>query len=165
MKKYLMFLIPCMLLFCGVVRAEDSVPLTEIPLEQFLSSAFAVVMSFFQKQPDGSDLAFALKLSGLITLLISTMKVSFMRPLWDKLGNWKWALSFVLSFAAALLGQGSSITLGSALLYLSAGPGALALHELIDKVKAIPGLNKYIGMAISLIELVLRKPGAEAPKT
>lgn len=93
-----------------------------------------------------------LKLSALITLIVSSMKVSVIRQkIWDKLGPAKAWVAPALGLAAGVLGLGAGgapLTLASAVAYVSAGAGAILLHELLDSVKEVPGVGKAYGRVI-----------------
>lgn len=96
-----------------------------------------------------------IKISILILILIASMKVSFFDDLiWNKLKGAK-------AFAAPLLGMVSGIlilaysghfSLAGVFAYMGAGSGALALHELLDAVKAIPGLGSVYVNIINAVE-------------
>lgn len=100
-------------------------------------------------------LVWQLKIAALVMLLIASMKVTVMdKYVWDKLGA-------VQPFAAPILGlivgflslaASHALSLVGLLAYLSAGAGAILLHELLDGVKAWPGIGPAYVAAISAIE-------------
>jgi hypothetical protein len=93
--------------------------------------------------------------SAIITMLISSMKVSFLRSLiWDKLGEFKVFLAPLLSLVIALLAV-SPFTLETALAALLTGGGAIALHELLDALKSAPFIGGGIKRVIAFIEMLL----------
>ncbi|MFI5342861.1 MAG: hypothetical protein ACHQUC_01435 [Chlamydiales bacterium] len=99
------------------------------------------------------------KIALIITLLVSSMKVTILNQLiWSKLGAAQTWLAPVLGLVGGILGIGSGgapITLASVLVFLSAGVGAVAFHELLDSLKAIPGIGSVVVSIINVIESVL----------
>lgn len=105
------------------------------------------------------------KITGGIVLIISTMKVSFIKPLWDKLGEkqeWLAPALGLLGGIAAMVGQGK---FDFSLLLTAIAGGALApyLHDLLDYLKKIPGLGKVWLTIIDVIQLVLFAPKDSTP--
>lgn len=99
------------------------------------------------------------KISGIIALVVSSMKVSFLKELlWDKLGAFKVWVAPVLGLIAGVLGLGAGgaeLSAAVVFAYLTAGGGAIILHELLDSVKAIPGIGpvwvSFIGIVQGLL--------------
>jgi hypothetical protein len=117
----------------------------------FMTQVLEAIKSF-------GGLGWMLKVSAVLTVILSSMKVSFFRGLiWDKLGALKPWLAPVLGLCAGVLtlGAGGSITLAGVMAWASAGAGAVILHELLDTVKAIPGLGPMWVSAIDLISGLL----------
>lgn len=105
-------------------------------------------------------LSWVLKISVIITILISSMKVSFLNQmLWSKLGAFKaWAAPILGLIAGILsLAQGGEITLVAVFAYISAGAGAIILHEILDSVKSLPGIGASWLWIIELISAALGK--------
>lgn len=102
-----------------------------------------------------------LKVGGVITVIISAVKVSFIRPLWDKLGEAKFWLAPLLGLAAGLMSMGTELTWASAFAYMQAGAGAVILHELLDMVKKIPGIGSVWVSVIDIIKIMLKAPPSE----
>lgn len=100
------------------------------------------------------------ELSAGIALVVSSLKVSFLRPLWDKLGDFKIWAGPVLGLVAGFFSMGTSLTLEAALAYLTAGAGAIFMHEILDMVKKIPGIGAVWLQIIDVIKLLLRAPPA-----
>lgn len=144
------FLSVCMLmLFTVVTFAQETVPIPVDTVEGFFSQVLSFVKQF-------GGLPWVLKVAGIAAILISTMKVSVLRELiWDKLGNAKvWAAPLLgLLFGVASLG--SNLNWASALAYVSAGAGAIILHELLDSVKGIPGIGSIWLSIIEVIQKIL----------
>lgn len=103
--------------------------------------------------------------SGSLFLLVGLTKVSFLAPYWEKLG---WGKAFV----APALGLVGSVLAGFAtgfswqllLVGLTTGIGAMAIADIFDAVKKIPGLGKVPMAVLSIIEKLLLKPKTEKPK-
>lgn len=92
----------------------------------------------------------------IITVLLSSLKVSLLRQyLWDKMGEFKVWAPIILGLAVGLLQQGSSLNLASAFVYISVGAGAVLFHELLDTVKAIPGIGPVWVAVIDFIKSAL----------
>lgn len=104
-----------------------------------------------------------LKISLIITLIVSSMKVSFLNAwIWSKLGPWKVWSAPVLALIAGVLGLGAggaAITPALVFAYLTAGAGSVFMHEILDSLKAMPGLGKVYLAAIAIIESTLSKDG------
>lgn len=144
------FLSLCMvMLFSAITFAQETVPIPVDTVEGFFSQVLTFVKQF-------GGLPWVLKVAGIAAILISTMKVSVLRELiWDKLGNAKvWAAPLLgLLFGVASLG--SNLNWASALAYVSAGAGAIILHELLDSVKGIPGIGSIWLSIIEVIQKIL----------
>lgn len=104
----------------------------------FLSQVFAYVKGL-------GGISFMLKISGLITLIIASMKVSFLNNLiWSKFGNFKAFVAPLLSLIIGVISLGAGgahITFAAIGAYLFSGGGAVILHEILDTLKAIPGIG------------------------
>lgn len=126
----------------------------EIPVQDFAGQVLEAISKF-------GGLNWMGKIALLITLIISTMKVTAIRQMfWDKLGAAKaWAAPILgLILGILTLAMGGHLTLAGVLAWVSAGAGALILHELLDSLKKIPGLG---AMWVSFIDLVMGYLGAE----
>lgn len=100
-----------------------------------------------------------LKIGTIILLIIGSMKVSFLKPLWEKLGpNLQPWLAPTLGFVAGLLmlAVGNAPpTIASIIAYITAGSGALVMHEWLESLKALPGLGPIYVSVINIIESIL----------
>ncbi len=118
-------------------------------LPDFLSQVLAAIGQL-------GGLSTLMKLSLLITIVISSMKVSFLDELfWSKLGAFKVWLAPILGLIAGVLSlsmNGQDISWAALFAYMSAGAGAVFLHEILDSVKAIPGLGWVWVKLIDIIE-------------
>lgn len=137
------------LLAIGVFSVASSAQ--DVPVESFVQQVFDLIGSF-------GGLPWMAKIAGVITVIISSMKVSFIRPLWDKLGEAKVWLAPILGLVAGVMGMGVDITWASAIAYVTAGAGAVIFHELLDTIKAIPGLGSMWVSVIDFISIILRAP-------
>jgi cytochrome c oxidase subunit IV len=122
-----------------------------IPTDKFLMQVLDVVKSF-------GGLSWAARIAALLTLAIALTKVSFLSKLWDKLGAAKVLLAPTLALLAGLVSMvasGTPVTAAGVAAWIFAGAGAIILHELLDGVKAIPGLgDKYVSF-ITFVESFL----------
>lgn len=130
------------LLFLSVAAFASD--LADYPADKFFGDIFETVKAF-------GGMPWTLKIAAIVTLVISSMKVSFVRPLWDKLG---WAKGIVWAVLSVLVGivtlsSGGNLTFAGVAAYLFAGAGAVILHELLDSLKGIPGVG---GVYLSIIE-------------
>ena len=94
----------------------------------------------------------------LLTLIVSTTKNSVLRGyIWDKLG---WAKAFVapgLGIVLYMLGM-AEFSWKAALLGLTSGLGAIALHQLLDAVKGIPSVGPIWVKVIDFLGTLLKRP-------
>jgi hypothetical protein len=105
-------------------------------------------------------------MSMIVMLIIASMKNSALRSMiWDKM---KWGkvfvapvLSLILVIAAQLKG-GHPVDFKSLMLAMVTGAGALALHEILDGIKYLPGVGPMWVSLIDLIGKFLKKPDAQA---
>ena len=150
MKRFLpLFIITAIFMFTQLAFAQ-STPAPAAPdtsVGDFANQVFAAVQGF-------GGMSWMLKISTIVLLICATMKVSFLVPLWNKLGNFKAAAAPVLGLVAGLLsyfGGGTAFSLATLTAYMVSGAGALALHEILDMVKAIPGLGAGYVTAINFV--------------
>ena len=141
-------------LFLPILAFADA-PVAEVPVGDLISLMMKVI-------GDYKALGWQAGMSAIVMLLIASMKNSMLRKfIWDKM---KWGKVFVapgLSLILVIIGQlkgGHAIDMKSLMLAMITGAGALALHEILDGLKYIPGIGP---MWVSLIDLVgnlLKKP-------
>ncbi len=138
-----------------IVLLAQTVPPVVDPNADF----FQAVMDFIK---NFGGMSAMLKVSGAILLIVASMKVSFLKPLYDKLGAFKSWLAPILGLIAGTVGIGFSgpVSLASIFAYVTAGAGAVFIHEILDTVKAIPGLGAIYVSAINFIEGLLGSPKA-----
>lgn len=152
MKRYLSLIFAFMFvaLFALVIPAfAQSAPNPDL---YFLSQVIDAVKTF-------GGLSWAMKISTIVLLAIGSMKVSFIQPLWAKLGA---AQAFVAPLLGLVIGalSLSPFSWAGMLAYMGAGAGAIAIHELLDALKAFPGLGPMYVAVINWLESIL---GAPAP--
>jgi hypothetical protein len=124
-----------------------------MPTDQFFSLILEAVKAF-------GGIPWTLKIASIITVVISSMKVSFIRPFWEKLGWIKGIVAPLLGLLAGilLLTKEQSLTLPGVFAYMFAGAGAIVLHEMLDGVKAIPGIGDAFVSIINFLQNVLKAP-------
>lgn len=107
-------------------------------LDQFLAEVFSSVQGF-------GGLPWGAKIIVLITLIISSMKVSILRQyVWDRLGPAKVLIAPTLGLVAGLMSLEHK-TLPNLVAYIMAGAGAILLHQLLDAFKELPMIGpKYL---------------------
>lgn len=105
------------------------------------------------------ELSGLMKISAVITLLVSSMKVSVLNQyVWSKLGAAQVYVAPLLGIVIGLItlaASGQPITAGAVFTYLVSGGGAVFLHEMLDSVKQIPGIGGFYVAGISVLEKFL----------
>lgn len=140
----------------GVVASANAIMnAASLTFSQLLTDILAAVQGF-------GGLAWSLKIACIVMLLIGSMKVSALNDLvWNKIpANIQAWVSPILGLilGVLLLGSGGNISLAGIFAYMGSASGAIILHELLELVKAIPGLGAvYVGL-INMIEGVLPAP-------
>lgn len=121
------------------------------PLEDTLTHLFQAI-------GDLKGLGFQGLLIAFVTLLVSAMKLSALRPLWDKLGAWQTATAPFLSLVLVAISTatpGIAFSWQAVAVAVTTGAGAIALHELLDALKKAPGLGPILGTLIGLAQSIL----------
>jgi len=100
------------------------------------------------------------KVAGIIMLVVGSMKVTVLNQwIWSKLGSLQvWlapALGLIGGYLTSLT-TGTPVNFASLMAFLAAGVGATYLHEILDLVKAIPGLG---AIYVSIINAIENLPG------
>lgn len=128
-----------------------------IPADQFFNQVLQAVKDF-------GGIPWTLKIASIITLIISTMKVSFIRPLWEKLGWIKGIVAPVLGLAGGILILVSEghFSISGLFAYMFAGAGAIVLHEMLDGLKQIPGIGSTFLSIIEFAQSALKAPKPES---
>ncbi len=117
----------------------------------FLSEVIAYIHSF-----GGQTWLF--KVSSLIMLVVAVVKVTPLSALWAKMEGKQIWVAPVLGLAYGVFSlalTGSPITLAAVMAYVTAGGGAVFLHELLDLVKLIPGIGPFWVSMIGVVENAL----------
>lgn len=129
---------------------------------QVASSAPSLDQAFFDQVLSSvkafGGMPWMLKVATVMVLVLSSMKVSFLAPLWAKLGalqSWAGMLLGLVS-GILMLGVNGGFSWAGVAAYMFAGAGAVILHELLDSLKALPGLGP---IWVSLIDLFEKIPG------
>lgn len=129
------------------------VQIADLSGADFFSQVWTVITGF-------GGMGFMMKFSAVITVIIASMKVSFARPLWDKLGYFKALVTPILSLILGIisLAVAGKVTLAALAAYLFSGGGAIILHEVLDQIKAIPGLSPVYLNMIAFFSKILGGP-------
>lgn len=120
-----------LVLFKKMAFADTSIMDTPLPPDQFFVQVLEAVKNF-------GGIPWTLQVASILTLLISSMKVTFIREYtWDKLGNFKTFLAPTLAFLAGMFGLAVTghFSWPAVVAYALAGAGAIPLHEAIDALK------------------------------
>ena len=137
--------------FCLTAFAQEAPPVE-------LGSVFQQVADLIAQW---GGFSWYLKIAGVITVILSAVKTSFLKPYWDKLGDFKAYAGPILGLAAGILSLGISdepISWAGIAAYIGAGAGAVFLHEILDTLKAIPGIGSMWVSIIDLIKVLLKAP-------
>jgi len=96
-------------------------------------------------------------LSGVLALVVSSLKVDFIRSLlWDKLGEAKVLLAPVLALLGALVAV-QPFTWATVWVALSTGAGAIALYEIVNAVKKLPFISPAVSKVLDIVSLFFKK--------
>lgn len=117
-------------------------------------------IQIMQSLKDFGGLSSIVKSSIIITLIISSMKVSFLNSLiWSKLGGLKVFIAPLLGLIGGLLTlKSQAVSAADITVYLISGGGAVFLHELLDSVKEIKGIGPVYLNIINVLTAILRGP-------
>lgn len=128
-----------------ISQIKSDSQLASLDVGPFLSDA----LQGFQAIGGASGMA---KIAIIILLLIASMKVNLINnALWSKIPDkFKGWLAPGLGLLAGLLLL-PKLSLAAVMAYVVSGGGAVALHEILDLVKLIPGIGS---MWVSLIDIV-----------
>lgn len=138
-----------MMLFTIIVFAQEAIPQPVETVDGFFTQVLTFIKQF-------GGLPWVLKVAGVAAILISTLKVSILRELiWEKLGDAKVWAAPLLGLIFGITSLGSDLNWASALAYVSAGAGAIILHELLDSFKAVPGIGNLWLSVIQVIQKIL----------
>lgn len=147
LSAFCMFTFLSTLFLAGYAFADPGVVVSP---GDFLSETLKQLQGF-------GGLGFSAKLAVGLTIIVSSMKVSVLNGLWDKLGGAKVYVAPALSLiAGALLLKPFSFA-GLAAYGLS-GAGAVFLHEILDSIKNVPGIGKLYVSIINVIQSALHGP-------
>lgn len=132
----------------------------DLPLSDFLAQVLQAIAGF-------GSMGTLVKVSAVITLIVSTMKVSFFNSLvWSRLGPFKVLVAPALALIGGVIGlygAGTPITLPVVFSYLVVGTGAVFLHQVLDAVQTLPFAGPLIKSVIAIVEKVLGGPGSKGP--
>ena len=155
-RPFLMLSILFALVFGATYALAETAPISPV---DFLGQVLQAILSF-------GGLSWMAKVSSVIMLIIASMKVSVLNQwIWSKLGAFQAWLAPILGLVAGvinvLVGGGN---FASVLAFMTAGAGAIILHELLDTIKAIPGLGAFWVQIITGIEKYLGGPASLVPQ-
>jgi hypothetical protein len=157
MKAKTLFKVFCVYMLVMVAGYAMAADTAVISPQDFLTMVLETIKGF-------GGVSWVVKVASVITLIVSSMKVSFLNELiWSKLGALQTWVAPLLGLVGGILALSVSgqLSLAGILAWLSAGTGAIALHELLDSVKSIPGLGAmYVGI-IDMIEKLLGGPASQ----
>lgn len=127
-------------------------------MENFLNKVFITTYLW-------GGLKFVGLVATLVLLVIGALKLSYLRPLWDRLGNLKSLVAPLLSLIlglTSLLISDEPITLHGLFTYLLAGSGSIILHDLFDAVKSLPFISPAYQKVVQNLQDLLRQHKTKA---
>jgi len=148
----------------SIVNAiNDIMNSVSVTWTQLFSDVMSAIQGF-------GGLSWTLKIAFVVMIIIGLMKISALSSFWDKLGAAKAWLAPILGLVMGvlMLGANGQLSWAGVFAYMGSGAGAILLHELLDAVKAIPGLGSTYVTIINLIEgaipgpLARKKPSTTA---
>jgi len=140
----------------GVIAAAGSIMnAVSLSVSDLLAAILSAVQGF-------GGLSWALKVAVVVMSLIGLTKLTVLSSFWDKMGSFKAWLAPLLGLALGILIQGGNITWAGVLAYMGSGAGAILLHQLLETVKAIPGIGPAYVTIINFIEAVIPAPLSKA---
>jgi hypothetical protein len=115
-------------------------------------------------------LNYTVKINAIMTLLISSMKVSFLKPFWDKIKTIKITYKGVvqtinaqvyfvllLHIGVGIITQGN-YSFNAILAYVFIGGGSVYFHELADGLKNVPIIGQGLERIETIAKYVLKAP-------
>lgn len=134
-----------------VIGPVPSLP-AEIPVDTFFTQVFALIKDF-------GGFPWWMKVAAACTLLISSTRVSLLKPVWEKLGAFKVLAAPVLALVMGLVSlwadKDHAVTLAAMTAYLLAGGGSIILHQLLDAIKELPFVNDRYDKWIDVVKSFL----------
>jgi hypothetical protein len=139
-------------LFGALAFAQATLP--EIPAEPTFSYSIAQFVELFK---NWSLLSVQMKVASVLVILVGLVKNSALSPLFDKLGKFKALVAPLLMLIAAFM-YVQPFTLATAIAAITTGVAAGYFHQVLDMVKAIPGLGPVYVKIIEFIGGYLGAP-------
>jgi hypothetical protein len=115
-------------------------------------------------------LDYTVKVNAIMTILISSMKVSFLKPFWDKIKKIKVTYKGVVQYIDAqiyfvafmhivlgIITQGN-YTLPAILAYIFIGSGSVFFHEITEGLKNVPIIGNILAWIETIAKYILRDP-------
>lgn len=153
----------------AVAPAVTAAPAAEVapaPKAEDECSISCVLTNFQKVFTDWKALGWQAGLMALLVLIVSTFKNTLLRKwLWDWAGEAKSVIPYVLAMLICLLAiPQADWSFATVLLALTTGGGAVALHQLLDSLKAAPWIGEKYKWIVELIGKWAKKP-ADAKTT
>lgn len=155
MKYLKMFAFTALLMLGAFTVSAFAQAPSPTPLDPgtFISQSVSAFANF-------GSLAWGAKIAIILTIVVSSMKVSFLDDLiWNKLGPalQVWVapiLGLILGILSPLV-SGTAFSWSTLFAYMGAGAGAIVLHQLLDSLKSIKTIGPlWVGL-ISALEGIL----------
>lgn len=131
-----------------VATLQTQAAQTTVDTATFLGSIFSFVMTH-------GGLGMPVEIMCICLLLIASMKVTVLDKLiWNHLGAAQPLLPPLLGLVVGLImvKLNGPISIAAIIAFLGSGAGAIAVHELLDSIKAFPGLGPVYVSVISTVE-------------
>lgn len=138
-------------LFFGVTCFAQATPVT--PTDFLIQ-----ILQFVQSMGGAKWFVIA---AGVISLLQSSMNLTALNSFWTKFGKWGGPILGLIGGILAPLASGTATTLGGVMSYILAGGVAIYIQDILNLVKAIPGVGAIV---IAIINYVETLPFGAKPK-
>lgn len=126
---------------------------TETGFGDYMNEIFLTVWQF-------GGLPFVFTIAAIVLSIIGFIKLTRLRPFWDSLGRLKPLAIPLLSLTIGIISlaiDDTPLTIQGILAYLFAGSGAIILHDVLDAVKALPGISPVYFRFIESLQGLLRR--------
>jgi hypothetical protein len=115
-------------------------------------------------------LDYMVKVNAIVTILVSSMKVSFLKPFWDKIKKikitYKGVVQYIdaqiyfvafLHIALGIITQGN-YTFPAILAYVFIGGGSVYFHEITEGLKNVPIVGTVLAWIETIAKYILKDP-------
>jgi len=170
--EYLLLAVVLLAVFGGILHymgaTAHAAVTTVVPEGNIFTAVWKLVSGW-------GGLDYTVKANAIMTILISSMKVSFLKPLWDKIKKikitYKGVVQYIdaqiyfvlfLHIAIGIITHGN-YSFTAILAYVFVGGGSVYFHEIASGLKNVPIIGQVLEWIETIAKYVLKAP-LEAPK-